>query len=346
MSTQKSVLLIFTGGTISMAEDQQTGALKPLEFNRVREFIPELKLLDIHIESVAFNPLIDSSDVQPHHWVRIAEIIEQKYEKHDGFVILHGTDTMAYSASALSFMLENLSKPVIFTGAQLPIGMLRTDAKENLLTAIEIAANSDENGVATVHEVCIYFEDSLFRGNRTTKKNAELFNAFASYNYPALVKVGVHFNFSSAHIRQNRQHTPLKVNKQLDTNILILKLFPGITPHIIHSLLHAEGLRAVVLESYGAGNASRQDWFYDALAEAVDRDIIIVNITQCNVGSVQMGLYETSLNLQKAGVISGFDLTTEAAVTKLMFLLGEKKSTDIIKTKMQLPLCGEMSCNM
>ncbi len=346
MSTQKSVLLIFTGGTISMAEDPQTGALKPLEFNRVREFIPELKLLDIHIESIAFTPLIDSSDVQPHHWIKIAETIEKEYEKHDGFVILHGTDTMAYSASALSFMLENLSKPVIFTGAQLPIGMLRTDAKENLLTSIEIAANSDENGVATVHEVCIYFEDSLFRGNRTTKKNAELFNAFASYNYPALVKVGVHFNFSSAHIHQNSKHTPLNVHKQLDSNIAILKLFPGITPQIVQAILHSEGLRAVVLESYGAGNASRQEWFFDALAEAVNRDIIIVNITQCNVGSVQMGRYETSLNLQKAGVISGFDLTTEAAVTKLMFLLGENFSTDIIKIKMQQPLIGEMTCDI
>ncbi len=329
-----------------MAEDPQTGALKPLEFNRVREFIPELKLLDIHIESIAFTPLIDSSDVQPHHWIKIAETIEKEYEKHDGFVILHGTDTMAYSASALSFMLENLSKPVIFTGAQLPIGMLRTDAKENLLTSIEIAANSDENGVATVHEVCIYFEDSLFRGNRTTKKNAELFNAFASYNYPALVKVGVHFNFSSAHIHQNSKHTPLNVHKQLDSNIAILKLFPGITPQIVQAILHSEGLRAVVLESYGAGNASRQEWFFDALAEAVNRDIIIVNITQCNVGSVQMGRYETSLNLQKAGVISGFDLTTEAAVTKLMFLLGENFSTDIIKIKMQQPLIGEMTCDI
>jgi L-asparaginase len=346
MQTQKSVLLIFTGGTISMAEDPQTGALKPLEFNRVREFIPELKLLDIHIESIAFTPLIDSSDVQPHHWIKIAETIEKEYEKHDGFVILHGTDTMAYSASALSFMLENLSKPVIFTGAQLPIGMLRTDAKENLLTSIEIAANSDENGIATVHEVCIYFEDSLLRGNRTTKKNAELFNAFASYNYPALVKVGVHFNFSNAHIHQNSKHTPLNVHKQLDSNIAILKLFPGITPQIVKAILHSEGLRAVVLESYGAGNASRQEWFYDALAEAVNRNIIIVNITQCNVGSVQMGRYETSLNLQKAGVISGFDLTTEAAVTKLMFLLGENFSTDIIKIKMQQPLIGEMTCDI
>ena len=346
MSTQKSVLLIFTGGTISMAEDPQTGALKPLEFNRVREFIPELKLLDIHIESIAFTPLIDSSDVQPHHWIKIAETIEKEYEKHDGFVILHGTDTMAYSASAMSFMLENLSKPVIFTGAQLPIGMLRTDAKENLLTSIEIAANSDENGIATVHEVCIYFEDSLFRGNRTTKKNAELFNAFASYNYPALVKVGVHFNFSSAYIHQNDKHMPLHVHKQLNPNIAILKLFPGITPKIVQAILHSEELRAVVLESYGAGNASRQEWFYDALAEAVNQDIIIVNITQCNVGSVQMGRYETSLNLQKAGVISGFDLTTEAAVTTLMFLLGENFSTDIIKIKMQQPLIGEMTCDI
>lgn len=346
MPTQKSVLLVFTGGTISMAEDPQTGALKPLEFNRVREFIPELKLLDIHIESVAFAPLIDSSDVEPHHWIKIAETIEKEYEKHDGFVILHGTDTMAYSASALSFMLENLSKPVIFTGAQLPIGMLRTDAKENLLTAIEIAANSEESNIATVHEVCIYFEDSLFRGNRTTKKNAELFNAFASYNYPALVKVGVHFNFSSSHIHQNHQHTPLKVHKHLNPNIAILKLFPGITIHTVQAILHTEELRAVVLESYGAGNASRQEWFCNTLAEAVNRGIIIVNITQCNVGSVQMGRYETSLNLQKAGVISGFDLTTEAAVTKLMFLLGEGFPTETIKEKMQLPLIGEMTCDV
>lgn len=345
MPIQKSVLLIFTGGTISMAEDPQTGALKPLDFNRVREFIPELKLLDIQIDSVAFNPLIDSSDVQPHHWIKIAEIIKDKYEDYDGFVILHGTDTMAYSASALSFMLENLSKPVIFTGAQLPIGMLRTDAKENLLTSIEIAANSDENGIATIHEVCIYFEDSLFRGNRTTKKNAELFNAFASYNYPPLVKVGVHFNFSNTHIHQNIQHKSLKVHKQLNPNIAILKLFPGITAQTVHAILNADGLQAVVLESYGAGNASRQQWFYDCLIEAVNRDIIIVNITQCNVGSVQMGLYETSLNLQKAGVISGFDLTTEAALTKLMFLLGENLPIEAIKTKMQQPLVGEMTCN-
>jgi L-asparaginase len=343
MSKQKSVLLIFTGGTISMAEDPQTGALKPLEFSRVREFIPELKLLDIQIEAFAFDPLIDSSDVQPSHWISLAEVIEANYDRFDGFVVLHGTDTMAYSASALSFMLENLSKPVIFTGAQLPIGMLRTDAKENLLTSIEIAASSDDNGIATVHEVCIYFEDSLFRGNRTTKKNAELFNAFASYNYPPLVKVGVHFNFSSAHIHQNRSQTPLIVHKKLDPHIAVLKLFPGITPEVVSAILHADGLRAVVLESYGAGNASRQPWFYDALTEAVNRSVLIVNITQCNVGSVQMGLYETSLNLQKAGVISGYDLTSEAAVTKLMFLLGEYESIELIRSKMQQPLAGELT---
>jgi L-asparaginase len=343
MTQNRSVLLIFTGGTISMAENPQTGALKPLDFNRMKEYIPELKQMNIALDSVSFDPLIDSSDVEPYHWVNIATLIQKNYEQYNGFVILHGTDTMAYSASALSFMLEHLSKPVIFTGAQLPIGMLRTDAKENLLSAIEIAASTDEDGIAMIHEVCIYFESSLFRGNRTTKKNAELFNAFGSYNYPALVKVGVHFNFSSSFIHRNDTNKPFKVHTQLDPNIMIIKLFPGLTPQIMDAILHTQGLRGVVLETYGAGNAPRHEWFYHCLCEAVKRDIIIINVSQCDAGSVQMGRYETSLNLLKAGVISGFDLTTEAAVTKLMFLLGQKLTTIKVKELMQVSICGELT---
>jgi L-asparaginase len=343
MNKEASVLLIFTGGTISMAENPQTGALRPLDFNRMKEYIPELKQLDVNLDSIAFDPLLDSSDVQPSHWVKLATLIKENYDKYNGFVILHGTDTMAYSASALSFMLENLSKPVIFTGAQLPIGMLRTDAKENLLSAIEIAANTDENGESMVHEVCIYFENSLFRGNRTTKKNAELFNAFGSYNYPALVKVGVHFNFSSSFIHRNKTNKPLKIYTSLNSNITIIKLFPGLTSEILDAMLHAEGLKGVVLETYGAGNAPRHDWFYESLHDAVQRGIIIINVSQCDAGSVQMGRYETSLNLLKAGVISGYDLTSEAAVTKLMFLLGQNLSHNEIKELMQTPICGELT---
>ncbi len=342
MEKESAVLLIFTGGTISMSEDPTTGALRPIDFDRLQEYMPELKQTGIRIKSVPFLPLIDSSDVYPPVWERIALLIQENFEEYDGFIVLHGTDTMAYTASALSFMLENLSKPVIFTGAQLPIGMMRSDAKENLLTAIEIAT-SKENGQPIVPEVCIFFEDNLFRGNRTTKKNAEHFSAFNSYNYPPLAKAGVHIKFFRSYIHYPASGTALRVRTKIDQNVAILKLFPGITEHTVNAILNIPGLKAVVLESFGAGNAPRKSWFFDALKNATDRGILIVNKTQCSTGSVEMGRYETSLNLMSAGVMSAFDCTTEAIVTKLMYLLGEYTNPDDIKHRLSISLCGEMT---
>ena len=339
---ENAVLLIFTGGTISMSEDPANGALKPIDFDRLQEYMPELKRTGVKIKSIPFLPLIDSSDVDPALWERIATTIEENYEAYDGFVVLHGTDTMAYTASALSFMLENLAKPVILTGAQLPVGMLRSDAKENLLTAIEIGT-AKENGVALVPEVCIFFEDTLFRGNRTTKKNAEHFNAFNSYNYPALAKAGVHIKYFRTYIHYPTQGSALKVRTKVDRNVAILKLFPGITSHTVDAILNIPGLQAVVLETFGAGNAPRQFWLYDALKKATDKGILIVNKSQCGTGTVEMGRYETSLNLMSAGVMSGYDITTEAIVTKLMYLLGECANLQEVKRKLSISLCGEMT---
>lgn len=339
---ENTVLLIFTGGTISMSEDPANGALKPIEFERLQEYMPELKRTGVKIKSIPFLPLIDSSDVDPALWERIATTIQENYNEYDGFVVLHGTDTMAYTASALSFMLENLAKPVILTGAQLPVGMLRSDAKENLLTAIEIAT-AKENSMAIVPEVCIFFEDTLFRGNRTTKKNAEHFNAFNSYNYPALAKAGVHIKYFRTYIHYPAAGSALKVRTKVDRNVAILKLFPGITPHTVNAILNIPDLRAVVLETFGAGNAPRQLWFYDALKKATEKGILIVNKSQCGTGTVEMGRYETSLNLMSAGVMSGYDITTEAIVTKLMYLLGECANVQEVKRKLSISLCGEMT---
>lgn len=325
-----------------MSENPATGALRPIDFDRLQEYLPELKQTGIRVKSVPFLPLIDSSDVHPPVWERMANIIQENYDDFDGFVVLHGTDTMAYSASALSFMLENLAKPVIFTGAQLPIGMMRSDAKENLLTAIEIAS-AQENGKAIVPEVCMFFEDTLFRGNRTTKKNAEHFNAFNSYNYPPLAKAGVHIKYFRSYIHYPTAGKRLRLRTHIDQNIAILKLFPGITEHTVNAILNISGLKAVVLETFGAGNAPRRLWFYDALKEATERGILIVNKTQCSTGSVEMGRYETSLNLVNAGVISAYDCTTEAIVTKLMYLLGEYSSTDDVKHWLSVSICGEMT---
>lgn len=337
-----AVLLIFTGGTISMSEDPSTGVLRPIRFEKLQELLPELKRTGVTIQSIPFLPFIDSSDVHPELWEKIALCIEENYDKYDGFVVLHGTDTMAYSASALSFMLENLAKPVIFTGAQLPIGMMRSDAKENLLTSIEIAA-SKENGRSVVPEVCVFFEDTLFRGNRTTKQNAEHFNAFNSFNYPPLAKAGVHIKFYRTYIHYPEPNTKLRLRLHTDPNIAVLKLFPGISKNVVQSVLNIEGLKAVVIESFGAGNAPRHEWMYTALKEAIDKGILIVNRSQCQTGSVEMGRYETSLNLLNAGVISAFDCTTEAIVTKLMYLLGEFKTTNEVRQKLNISIAGEMT---
>lgn len=342
MDKSSSVLLIFTGGTISMAEDPSTGALRPVDFNRLQEFMPELKEIGVRLKSIPFTPLIDSSDMNPEIWEKLAHIIRDNYNDYDGFVVLHGTDTMAYSASALSFMLENLSKPIIFTGSQLPIGMLRSDAKENLLTAIEIAT-AYENGQPIVPEVCIFFEDTLFRGNRTTKKTTEHFNAFNSYNYPFLAKAGVHIKYFRTYIHYNDRDLKLKVRTKTNQNVAVLKLFPGITKETVDAILNIPGIKAVVIESFGAGNAPRAAWFYESLKAANEKGIILVNRSQCSTGAVEMGRYETSLNLLSAGVLSAYDCTLEAIVTKLMHLLGEYGHTDQVKQKLTVSLCGEMT---
>ena len=338
------VLLISTGGTITMVREQTSGALVPADLETFKAFMPELFAGSIQVDIQAFDPMIDSSDIGPDSWRRMAEMVYDHYEEYDGFVILHGTDTMSYSASALSFMLENLGKPVVFTGSQLPVGVLRSDARENLLTAIEIAAEQDEEGNAVVPEVAIYFEDRLFRANRTTKRNAEHFSAFNSYNYPALAKAGVHITYQPHLIHYSDPNLPLTLHTEFDTRVAVLKLFPGIQPEVVRSVLRTPGLRGVALETFGAGNAPSAEWLYAELKEAVDRGILIVNKTQCNTGSVEMGLYAVSLNLMRAGVLSGYDITTEALLTKMMLLLGENPD-DLprVRELIGTSLCGEVT---
>ncbi len=335
------ILVIYTGGTIGMVEDPETGVLNPFDFEHLTDQIPEIRKFNYQIDSVSFDPIIDSSNMEPAVWSRLARLIEEHYEMYDGFVILHGSDTMAFTASALSFMLENLSKPVVLTGSQLPIGMIRTDGKENFITSVEIAADK-RDGYAMVPEVCIYFEYQLYRGNRTHKFNAEHLEAFRSVNYPVLAQAGVHIKYNTSCIHKPTEQE-FRIFTKLDNHVAVLKLFPGISPQVVSSILSIEGLKAVVMETYGAGNAPTVPWFAEALKEAVDRGVLICNVSQCRGGAVIQGKYETSAWLEEAGVVSGHDMTIEAAVTKLMYLLGNGYSNTRLKKYLQKPLRGEMS---
>jgi len=342
MAKIPEILLIYTGGTIGMIKDYATNALKAFDFNHLYDKIPELNQLNCNIEAISFEGPIDSSNMNTNYWIDIVEIIGKNYDSKDGFVVLTGSDTMSYTSSAISFMIENLAKPVIFTGSQLPIGDLRTDAKENLITAVQIAASIDEKtNESKIKEVGLYFEYKLYRANRTTKINAEQFEAFTSPNYPPLAESGVHLKFN------NNQHITgdgkFKIRNNLEDAVVILKLFPGITKTTVECILNIPYIKGVVLETYGSGNAPTEKWFIDLLKDALHKGIHIVDVTQCIGGSVILGHYETSIQLEKIGLISGRDITTESAIAKLMYLLGKKIPNENFKTAFETALCGEMS---
>ncbi len=338
-----SILIIYTGGTIGMIENPETGALENFDFEHFRHYVPELKRFNYVIDALTFNPPIDSSDMNPEYWKKMARIISDNYDNYDGFVMLHGTDTMAYTASALSFMLENLGKPVIITGSQLPIGKLRTDGKENLLTSIEIAAAVNAKGEPMVQEVCIFFESRLMRGNRTTKINTEGFNAFRSYNFPPLADAGIHIKYETPLIRRANPELPFKVHYLMDTNVVILTLFPGIRKEVVDAILNIEGLKAVILKTYGSGNAPQHPWLFRRLQKLNEMGIIVVNVTQCSKGSVEMRRYETGLQLLQAGVLNGYDCTMECVLTKMMFLLGHGYPKERIVELMNTSIAGELT---
>lgn len=337
-----SILLIYTGGTIGMIKDYNSGALKPFDFNQIEEKLPELQRINCDITTVSFENPIDSSNMSIPLYYQLANIIEQHYKAFDGFVVLMGTDTMSYTASAISFMLENLNKPIIFTGSQLPIGDLRTDAKENLITSVAIAS-SHEEGTPKVQEVGLYFEYKLYRANRTTKIDAEQFEAFVSYNYPPLVESGVHLVFHNKHLlKQSELPGKLVVSKNLIEDVVVLKIFPGISRITVHTILNIPNLKGVVLETYGAGNATTEAWFLEELTLALQRGVYIINVSQCYGGSVVMELYETGSTLNKIGLINGKNMTTESAIAKMMYLLGKNLTKEEFKIYCEAPLRGEL----
>ena len=337
------ILIIYTGGTIGMIENPETHSLQPFDFTHLIDNVPKVKKLDYEIDNIQFNPPIDSSDMSPRHWVEIARHIDENYDKFDGFVVLHGTDTMSYTASALAFMLENLHKPVIITGSQLPIGEVRTDGEENLITALQIAAATDINGEPMVREVAILFEDYLWRGNRSTKMSADNFNAFKSNNYPSLAKIGLGIHFNEEALWRVQAKRPLNVQYGMDQAVMIIDLNPGITEGILRHQLATPGVKGIVLKTYGAGNAPTEAWFTEAIKDAIDRGIVILNVTQCVNGGVHDRRYMSGNQLASTGVISGHDITSEAAITKMMYLFGLGLSTSEVRRYLECSLCGEVS---
>jgi len=340
-SKSRKILLVYTGGTIGMVKDYDADVLKAFDFNELLRNIPELKQLDCSVDTISFEEPIDSSNMSPKHWINIVDIIEKHYNTHDGFVVLHGSDTMSYTASGLSFLLENLNKPVILTGSQLPIGDLRTDAKENLITSIQIAA-LHHNGEAIIKEVGLYFEYKLYRGNRTTKINAENFQAFTSLNYPHLIESGVHLNVFKENLLKVKKGKKFVAHKKMDENVAFLKVFPGITLEVLNGVLNIKGLKVLILETYGAGNAPTSKWFLKSLENSIKKGLHIINVTQCSGGSVILGHYETSAKLKQMQVVNGKDITTEAAISKAMYMLGNGVGHQLFKTVFETPLRGEM----
>lgn len=343
--TQKSaLLLIYTGGTIGMKQDMKDLTLKPFDFSQILDEVPEIRKFAFKIDTYSFEPPIDSSDVEPSLWQDLARLIKEKYEDYDGFIILHGTDTMSYSASALSFMLDGLTKPVIFTGSQLPIGVPRTDGKENLISAVEIASAKDEEGHPAVPEVCVCFDSLLMRGNRSTKVNSEVFRAFQSPNFPPLAEAGINIRYNNEYIRKpNDWYQSLTINTELDTRVSILKIHPGITPEVVRNILCGKDTRAIIMETYGSGNAPTRDWFLDIVKESSAMNKIIVNVTQCLAGTVNMNIYANGKALERAGVIDGYDSTTESALAKLFYLMGKSRDNEWVKAMMGRNLKGEIS---